>query len=41
MGLGLSITYGIVDQFGGKIEISDGPEGGAVFTVILNKQERS
>lgn len=37
MGLGLSITYGIVDQFGGKIEISDGPEGGAVFTVILNK----
>lgn len=37
MGLGLSITYGIVDQFGGKIEISDGPDGGAVFTVILNK----
>ena len=40
MGLGLSITYGIVDQFGGKIEISDGPDGGAVFTVILNKVAR-
>lgn len=40
MGLGLSITYGIVDQFGGKIEISDGPDGGAVFTVILNNVAR-
>ena len=40
MGLGLSITYGIVDQFGGKIVISDGPDGGAVFTVILNTVAR-
>ena len=39
MGLGLSITYGIVDQFGGKILIGDSPEGGAVFSVILKKSK--
>ena len=37
MGLGLSITYGIVDQFGGKIIIGDSPSGGALFTIILKK----
>ena len=37
MGLGLSITYGIVDQFGGKILIDDSPSGGALFTIILKK----
>ena len=39
MGLGLSITYGIVDQFGGKIEIDNRPQGGAIFTVILKKAD--
>ncbi|PWQ92707.1 sensor histidine kinase [Leucothrix pacifica] len=41
MGLGLSITYGIVDQFGGKIEIDNRPQGGAIFTVILKKADLS
>ena len=35
LGLGLSITYGIVKQFGGAIEAANDPAGGAVFTVRL------
>ena len=35
MGLGLSISYGIVQSFGGDIRGSNAPEGGAVFTVQL------
>lgn len=35
MGLGLSISYGIVQSFGGKISGQTVPEGGAVFTVEL------
>jgi signal transduction histidine kinase len=34
-GLGLSISYGIINDHGGRIEVSDGPAGGAVFTVTL------
>ena len=37
MGLGLSLTYGIIDQFGGEVTIKNRDEGGACFTVILNK----
>ncbi|RVU85991.1 sensor histidine kinase [Leucothrix sargassi] len=40
MGLGLSITYGIIDQFGGKILIADNPDGGALFSVILKKAQQ-
>lgn len=36
MGLGLSISYGIVQSFGGDIRGSNAPEGGAVFTVQLD-----
>ncbi|MGR3504178.1 ATP-binding protein [Pseudaestuariivita sp.] len=35
MGLGLSISYGIVQSFGGEIRGSNGADGGAVFTIEL------
>ncbi|MFT5489172.1 MAG: two-component system C4-dicarboxylate transport sensor histidine kinase DctB, partial [Alphaproteobacteria bacterium] len=35
MGLGLSITYGIIKQFGGEISAANHPKGGASFTVRL------
>ncbi len=35
MGLGLSITYGLVQSFGGNIKGYNSPEGGAVFCVEL------
>jgi two-component system C4-dicarboxylate transport sensor histidine kinase DctB len=36
MGLGLSISYGMVQSFGGAISGANRPEGGAVFTVELD-----
>lgn len=39
MGLGLSISYGIVQSFGGDITGANHPEGGAVFTVSLSSAE--
>ena len=38
-GLGLSITYGIVNQFGGYIEAANNDDGGATFTVTLQRVE--
>ncbi|MFC2967571.1 sensor histidine kinase [Acidimangrovimonas pyrenivorans] len=35
MGLGLSISYGIVNSFGGSISGCNRPEGGAEFTIEL------
>ncbi|WP_298496705.1 ATP-binding protein [uncultured Maritimibacter sp.] len=35
MGLGLSISYGLVQSFGGSIRGANHPDGGAVFTVDL------
>lgn len=37
MGLGLSISYNIMEDFGGRIEAADAPGGGAVFTVSLRR----
>ncbi|SMP30180.1 sensor histidine kinase [Shimia sagamensis] len=42
MGLGLSISYGLVQSFGGNIRGSNLPAGGALFTVELDQwQEES
>jgi signal transduction histidine kinase len=38
-GLGLSISRKIVESYGGRIEVTGGPEGGARFTVILPSDE--
>lgn len=35
LGLGLSISYNIVEDFGGRIEAANAPGGGAVFTIVL------
>lgn len=37
MGLGLSITFGIIKQFGGDITAQNHEQGGAVFTVKLTR----
>lgn len=36
MGLGLSISYGLVKQFGGGLRARNHPEGGAEFVVVLH-----
>lgn len=35
LGLGLSISYNIVRDFGGKLEAENAPAGGAVFRLVL------
>jgi PAS domain S-box-containing protein len=35
IGLGLSISYGIIEDHGGKLEVESKPEGGAKFSVNL------
>jgi two-component system, NtrC family, C4-dicarboxylate transport sensor histidine kinase DctB len=37
LGLGLSISYGIVQGFGGRIWAGNHSDGGAVFTVALRR----
>ena len=35
MGLGLSISYNIIEDFGGKLSASNHQDGGSVFSVSL------
>lgn len=39
LGLGLSITYNIVRDFGGRLSVANHPQGGAVFTLVLPAAE--
>lgn len=39
MGMGLSITWGLVQRFGGSIEVKNGEAGGAVVTVSLRRAD--
>ena len=39
MGLGLSITFGLVNQFGGTINAGNVSDGGAVFTLVLKRAD--
>jgi two-component system C4-dicarboxylate transport sensor histidine kinase DctB len=41
MGLGLSISYNIIKDFGGEISATNSSDGGAVFkvTLMIAKQE--
>jgi len=36
LGLGLSISYNIMKDFGGDLRVANHPGGGAVFTLVLN-----
>lgn len=40
-GLGLSVSYGIVRDHGGKIEVQSGMESGTIFTVTLPLRQMS
>ncbi|MBA4349654.1 MAG: two-component sensor histidine kinase, partial [Rhodobacter sp.] len=35
LGLGLSISYNIMKDFGGDLRVANHPEGGAVFEIVL------
>jgi len=41
LGLGLSISYGIVQDFGGRIHAANRPEGGAEVTIELPRQTQT
>ncbi|MEO0918856.1 MAG: ATP-binding protein, partial [Pseudomonadota bacterium] len=41
LGLGLSISYNIVEDFGGKLSAANHSDGGAQFTITLNRAERT
>lgn len=39
-GLGLSVSYGIIRSHGGEINVSETPNGGATFTIVLPLQKQ-
>jgi PAS domain S-box-containing protein len=40
MGVGLSICHGIIEEHHGGINVTSGPEGGAIFTISLPVEQR-
>lgn len=36
MGLGLSVSYGIAEEFGGRLEVEPNPDQGTTFSLILS-----
>ena len=40
LGLGLSISFNIIKDFGGMLRVANHPDGGAVFTVTLKQAEQ-
>ena len=41
LGLGLSISYNIIKDFGGQLSATNQPEGGALFTISLEVGEKN
>lgn len=41
LGLGLSISYNIMQDFGGDLRAANHPEGGAIFSVVLQAATRA
>lgn len=41
LGLGLSISHGIVEEFGGSLTAANHPDGGAIFTLRLKRAEQT
>lgn len=39
LGLGLSISFNIMKDFGGELRVANHPDGGAVFTLVFNRSE--
>ncbi len=39
LGLGLSISYNIVEDFGGHLRAENRPDGGAVFSIVLQRAQ--
>jgi two-component system sensor histidine kinase HupT/HoxJ len=41
IGLGLYVSYGLAEELGGKLEVFNHPQGGAMFTLRLPLKEKA